>query len=99
MNFAIPEAWADLSRRHHFARDYARRRFAEWCASQRIVFADAIDDLQQHYLDSGRRRESLLASVDSHDNAGGQRVIANVFARVIEQERLIGEIPDVAGAR
>jgi hypothetical protein len=90
-NFAMPDVWADFSRRHHFPRDYARQRFAGWSAANHIAFADAIDPLQEHFVAAGGRRDALLLEVDGHYNAQGQRVIADVFHELIERERLLPE--------
>lgn len=90
--FVITDRWKDYSRRHNFSRHVVRDKFSDWAAMNGIYFYDAIDDLEERYLSSGKRRTSVLLPVDDHYNRSGNEVIFKVFHKILNEAKLIESV-------
>ena len=87
-NHSMTDRWEDYQRRYSHSRYFVRETLSSWARLHRIVFADATDELERRYLESGMERASLILPVDNHYNASGHEVIARVFQRVLEDNGL-----------
>ena len=87
-NFAMTDRWEDYQRRYSHSRFFVREALADWCDASNILFADAIEALEDRYKRSGTQRTSLILPVDDHYNAAAHAVIADVFLAVLREEGL-----------
>lgn len=87
-NLSMTDLWEDYRRRYSHSRYFARETLSSWAQQHGILFADATEDLERRYLESGMERTSLILPVDNHYNVGGHEVIARVFQRVLEDKGL-----------
>jgi len=88
-NLVMPDKWRDYQRRHDISRDYVEQAFGVWSKSNGIYFKDAIDEIEDRYVSSGRKRDSVLLKANDHYNQETNKLIAGVFYRVIKENGLL----------
>ena len=90
VNFVMTDRWKDYSRRHNFSRYVVRDTFAPWADLNGIQFRDALGDLENRYLSSGKRRTSIFLPVDNHYNKYGNEEISKIFYEILNEEMGLG---------